>query len=464
MSIRVWLYTGLMLLALAAGACAKPPAADQAKADGGKDAGKGGKGGPQPVTVLTAAVQQRAYAPAIVLQGEIRAAQQATLAAEVAGKVVAIAQRVGEKHGRGAGALISIDPASYDTAITMALADLAEAQQALKRLQNGPREQELAAQEAAVAAAQAKYDQAQDFLGRQQELYDQGAIAETALVDARTAAQTAQAALDAAQQVLSALRQGSRSEDIGAAQARVDQAQSSLAAARLQRTRTAVATPFDAVVTALFVEVGQYVSPGTPLCEIVADKPAEAWFNLPQDKAAQVKPGAAVELRVQSLPEVVITGNVISVSPAADQQSRQFPVRVALKDLRLLPGMAVSGRILTARPAPALVIDDNAPLESKLGLVVYRVRPAAPEGAEAKPGAAPQYSVETVPVELGEHVDGGVVLLTGELRAGDLLVTRGKEQLYTGAKIILANPALPPQTPDGAAAQPGQPSGKDAAK
>ncbi len=235
MSIRVWLYTGLMLLALAAGACAKPPAADQAKADGGKDAGKGGKGGPQPVTVLTAAVQQRAYAPAIVLQGEIRAAQQATLAAEVAGKVVAIAQRVGEKHGRGAGALISIDPASYDTAITMALADLAEAQQALKRLQNGPRQQEIAAQEAAVAAAQAKYDQAQDNLGRQQELYDQGAIAETALVDARTAAQTAQAALDAAQQVLDALRQGSRSEDIGAAQARVDQARSSLAAARLQR-------------------------------------------------------------------------------------------------------------------------------------------------------------------------------------------------------------------------------------
>lgn len=440
MRTNAWLTLAGMILLLGVFACAKPPGGGQGKSGGGNGASPGGKSGPQPVAVLVAPVRQRDYAPALVLQGEIRAAQQTTLAAEVAGRVLAIAHRVGEKHGQSAGALISIDPATYDTAIAAAAADLAEAQQALRLLRAGPRQQEIAAQEAAVAAAQARFEQAQDFLRRQQELFDKGAIAETALVDARTAAQTAQAALEAEQQALSALRQGSRSEDIAAAQARVDQAQSSLSAAQLQRSRTAVTVPFDAVVTQLFVEVGQYVGPGTPLCEIVADKPAEAWFNLPQDKAAQVRPGTIVELRVQALPGATLTGTVLSVSPAADPQTRQFPARVGLQDQRLLPGMAVTGRVLTGKPVPTLVIDDNASLESRLGLVVYRVVPAAPGGDGAGPEGAQLATVETVPVELGEHVDGEVVLLAGELKPGDLLVTRGKEQLYTSAKILIANP------------------------
>jgi HlyD family secretion protein len=443
MSIRSGCIAGLALLALLATACAKPQDAAQAGAGGKAGQGKGGKNGPQPVPVLVAAAALRDYAPALVLQGDIRAAQQTTLAAEVAGRIVAIAHRVGEKHGRGAGALLSIDPASYDAALSAAKANLAGAQEELKRLLNGPRAQEIAAQEAAVSAAQARSDQAQDNLGRQQELFDQGAIAETALIDARTAAQTARAALDAAQQALSALRQGSRSEDIAQARAQVDQAQSSVAAAQLQRSRTAIAVPYDAVVTALYAEVGQYVSVGTPLCEVVADKPAEAWFNLPQDKAALVQPGAAVELRAKSLPDAVLQGRVISISPAADVQTRQFPVRVALNDLRLRPGMAVTGRILTAKPALTLMISDDAALESKLGLVVYRVLPAAGGGGGAGQGAAAPAGVETVPVELGEHLNGEVVVLKGALRAGDLLVTRGKEQLYTGAKISPTNIAPP---------------------
>lgn len=439
MSIKSGLLMAGLLLALLAGGCFKPEGATAEKSGGNASAGKGGKSGPQPIPVLVAPVQLKDYAPAIVLQGDIRAAQQATLAAEVAGKVIAIAHRVGEKHAQNSGALIKIDPASYETAITSAKADLAAAHEALKRLENGPRQEEVAAQEAAVAAAQAKYDQAQDNLRRQQELFEQGAIAETALVDAKTAAQTAQAALTAAQQVLSALRQGSRSEDIAAARARVDQARSILSAAELQRSRTTIAVPFNAIVTSLFVEVGQFVSPGTPLCVIVADKPAEAWFNLPQNKTAQVQPGAAVEIRSQSLPDEILHGKVISVSPAADLQSRQFPVRVALTDLRLQPGMAVTGRILTAKPIPTLVISDNAAVEGKLGLVVYRVLPTGNTNAGTSAATAALAEVETVPVELGEHLNGEVVLLKGDLKAGDLLVTRGKEQIYTSAKIIPIN-------------------------
>jgi hypothetical protein len=46
-------------------------------------------------------------------------------------------------------------------------------------------------------------------------------------------------------------------------------------------------------------------------------------------------------------------------------------------------------------------------------------------------------------VEIGENLDDVVVLLKGDLKPGDMLVTRGKEQLYPSAKIIPTN--LKPQ-------------------
>jgi HlyD family secretion protein len=423
----------LTLLALTVSGCPKPGGAP-----GGMDATGGGMSGPPPVAVIVAPVVMEPYAPAIELTGEARAAQQATLASEVAGKVVAVTRRVGESQPKG-GVLISIDPASYQTALTAAQADLAAAQQQLQRLQAGPREEEIRAQEAAVAAAEAQYKQAQDNLERQRQLYSQGVIPQTAIVAAQTQADAAQAGLEAARQVLENIRLGSRKEDIGAAQARVDQAASGVAAAQLQLSRTTISTAFDAVVSALFVEVGQFVGPGTPVCEIVAAGPAEAWFNLPQDLAAQVKPGAMVELRVDALPEAKLTGSVISIAPAADAGTRQFPVRVACGDERLKPGMTLRGRILTAAPVPTLMLSDDAAVLTKLGQAVYRMVPAAPDAKPSMPGMPALPTVESVPVETGAHYDGLVVLVKGDLKPGDMVVTRGKESLYPSANIIPTN-------------------------
>lgn len=429
MNIRLALLAALTLAALAAGGCHKQD--DPAEAKGGA----GGKKSSPPVPVVLAPVMKQAYAPAITVNGEMRATQSTTLTAEVAGKVVAIAHRIGEKHPKNAGALIRIDPSTYQNSVASAKADLEAAQEALKMLEHGPRPQEIAVQQAAVAAAQARYDQAQDNLKRQQQLFEQGAIAEIALVSARTAVETAQAALQSEQQKLSSLKEGSREEEVAGARARVDQARSSLAAAELQLSRTSIAPPFNAVVSALSVEIGQYVGLGTPLCEVVIDQPAEAWFSMPQEKSAAVKPGSAVEVRCAALPDAVVAGRVISVAPAADAATRQFPVRVAVTDLRLKPGMSVTGRILLATPQPTLVLDMDAALDSKLGLVVYRVvKPA--EGAGGAEGKQAALAIETIPVELGERLDGIVVLLKGDLKEGDMLVTRGKEQLIASSKVI----------------------------
>jgi hypothetical protein len=122
--------------------------------------------------------------------------------------------------------------------------------------------------------------------------------------------------------------------------------------------------------------------------------------------------------------------------------------------------MAVRGRILKGELKPTLMASQDATLESKLGLIVNRV--VTPSGGDGKelPG------FETVSVKTGERVDGLVVILEGDLQAGDLLVTRGKEGLYPGAKLNATNingdkkgagSEAAPAAADGAAAESASP-------
>lgn len=402
-----------------------------------------------PTPVVVEPVLEIPYAPAIELVGEIRASQRAMLSAEVGGRVVGIAHRVGEVHPRSAGALIQLNAADYEAQLAAAEAQLQQAQEGLRMAETGPRAQEIAAQQAQVEAAAAQYELALDNLTRQQELYDAGVTAESQLVAARTQADAARAALSAQQEVLDTLLEGTRDEEIGRVRAGVELAQSQLDQAQLALGKTAIRPAFDAVVTQLLVEVGSFVGPGTPVVEVVATGPAEAWFNLPEEAISEAHPGDVVELTVDALPDEVLSGSVISVSPAADPVSRQFPMRVALSDERALAGMVAHGRLLTEEPRPTLMIKRDATVLGNLGMMVYVM--GQPTGEEAFPGV-PAIPVQMVPVVTGDTYGDLVVVVEGELAAGMMVVTRGNEQLYPGANIVPVN--LQPGGMDGAGGPP----------
>jgi multidrug efflux pump subunit AcrA (membrane-fusion protein) len=167
--------------------------------------------------------------------------------------------------------------------------------------------------------------------------------------------------------------------------------------------------------------------------------------------------GGAVKVICAAFPGEEFVGTVISIAPQANAATRQFPVRVKLSDTRLKAGMAVTGRIFSTAPEPTLMISADATLQGKLGPMVWRVVPPAPEaagdaGAAGAPvgapgGMPPLPGVESVAVETGDMAGGWVVVLKGDLKAGDLLVTRGKENLYPGAKVMVGQPPQAP--PDG---------------
>lgn len=421
----------------------------------------GGMQGPPPVPVMAAAAELRDYAPGIELSGELRAAQRAILAAEVSGKVLRVEKRVGEACAKGR-AVVLVDPATYEVGLAAAKATLEQERQKLAELKNGALDTELAAQQALVDSAQARFDDAAASLARFEELHAKGYVTDEELSRARAEADTAKAALEREQQNLRKMREGTRSESLAAQEARVEQAAASVKAAELALARTKVSPAFDGEVSALMCEAGQFVGPGTPLVEVVSAGPPEAWFNAGEDIAGRLAPGDGVAIRCSAFPGELFQGSVISVAPQANAGTRQFPVRVKLSDAHLKAGMAVSGRIYSAAPKPTLMISADATLQGKLGPLVWRILPpAAPAGeappAEGAPGAEgggmpPLPGVESVAVETGEIDNGWVVVLKGDLKPGDMLVTRGKENLYPGAKVMVgqAPQALPPAAEGGA--------------
>ncbi|MCB1219336.1 MAG: efflux RND transporter periplasmic adaptor subunit [Planctomycetales bacterium] len=387
--------------------------------------------GPPPVAVFVEPVQMVPYSPAIKLIGETKAEQRATLAAEVAGSVTGIRHRVGERHNVSDGWLVSIDPATYQAGVGSAQAAVDMARENLRKAQNGPRSEDVRAQEAQVEAAKARVSQAEDNLKRMEALAAGGVIAETALVTARTEYETAKNAHEAARQVLAAMQAGTREEDIAAAKAAVSQAESNLKNSRVSLGRTTVGPEFDAIVSNLMVEVGQYVGPGTPLVEVVSAGSTEAWFNLPEEELGNVSPGDDVEMRFTAFPDEVFHGAVISISPAANEQTRQFPLRVEIRDERILPGMTVEGRILRSEPVPTKMINMDSVIQAPLGTVCWVMDP--------DPNDPQKTSARQVIIETGARVDNMVVVMSDELQPGMMVVTRGKQQVYPTAMLIPVN-------------------------
>lgn len=161
------------------------------------------------------------------------------------------------------------------------------------------------------------------------------------------------------------------------AQLRVDTTLAELEAARADREsvrldieRTRIRAPIAGILNRREAEVGDYVSVGAPIAEIVENDPLKAVAQVPQHSIHRVQRGdpARVEFNDAEIRE----GTVRHVSSRADTATRTFRVEIEVDNPgRDLPsGISVRVRIpveevMTHRISPALVTLDP---EGRLGI------------------------------------------------------------------------------------------------
>ncbi len=189
---------------------------------------------------------------------EIAQAQAAVRAAQADVK----AAEAGVEAGR-----VALSQATDSSAaqIVAAEADVAAAEAQLAKAHAGARSQEIEQARAARDAAAAESDNMTRQYQRMQRLNAQGAAAKSDLDDAEAAMLSAKAAEKAASQALDVLLEGTRAEDIAAAQAQVDAARGHLAGAKaagkmvdLRKKELAAAEAHLARSKAVLEESGKY--------------------------------------------------------------------------------------------------------------------------------------------------------------------------------------------------------------
>lgn len=146
------------------------------------------------------------------------------------------------------------------------------------------------------------------------------------------------------------------------AEARAQKAQLETAAQRLVDTRHVVPSAGREgarySVTARRVSVGDYVTIGAPLFELVDTDPLELRVRIPERHVADVVTGLAVAITVEAF-EAPFVGTVVRINPAIDVRTRTFEVevRVPNADGRLRPGAFATAELETTREESVLEVE-----------------------------------------------------------------------------------------------------------
>ncbi len=124
---------------------------------------------------------------------------------------------------------------TVNAGLASARSSLAGSLAQLEQVRSGSRAQQIAQAQASVNVAIAQRDDAQTNLNRQNILFQGGATAKATVDSAQTQLEVAQAQLQSAQQNLSLVREGSRTEEVRAAEAVVSGQEANLRQAQAQR-------------------------------------------------------------------------------------------------------------------------------------------------------------------------------------------------------------------------------------
>ncbi|QPC43107.1 efflux RND transporter periplasmic adaptor subunit [Kaustia mangrovi] len=212
-----------------------------------------------------------------------------------------------------------------------------------------------------------------------------------------------------------------RALDEAQAQLLINEARVAVARERLDETR--IHAPFGGYVGFRSVSVGDYVSKGDELVEVVSVDPMKVTFDIPERYLRDVALGQTVTVTLDALPGESFTGKVTAMSPRVTAAGRSLRLRaeVANENARLKPGLFARVAVTLAERDTALLVPESAIVPRGSERFVYTV-------AEGK-----AHFVKVVP---GVRRAGRVEIREG-LEPGDVVVTAGQLKLRDGAPVTV---------------------------
>lgn len=168
-------------------------------------------------------------------------------------------------------------------------------------------------------------------------------------------------------------KKGHRSEtQTAAAQAAFEAAEANIRAMEQQLSFTVMRAPFDGVVDNRFVQVGDYMTPGTPCAWVVGADPFHVVGAVSEAQIGQVKPGTPGSAKLVT--GEMVEGRVSFLASAADAATRTFRLELTVPnpDFALRDGVTAEIRIRSAQ-VPAVRLSPAILSLSEQGVVGVKI-------------------------------------------------------------------------------------------
>ncbi|MDQ0622834.1 EmrA/EmrK family multidrug efflux transporter periplasmic adaptor subunit [Paraburkholderia sp. SIMBA_055] len=287
--------------------------------------------------------------------------------------------------------LVVLDPADARVALEQAEANLAQTVRQVRGLFADDNQYQ-----AQVAQRQSDLSRAQDDLKRRMTVAQTGAVSQEEISHARDAVKSAQAAVEAAQQQLASNRALTANTTI-ANHPNVQASAAKVRDAYLNNARNTLPAPVTGYVAKRSVQVGQRVSPGTPLMAIVPLGAVWVDANFKEVQLKHMRIGQPVELTADVYGSSVVyhgkvvgfsagTGSAFSLLPAQNATGnwikvvQRLPVRIALDPQELEKHPL---RIGLSMQADVSIKDENGGQLGNAQNTVYQTNVFAKYGDEA---------------------------------------------------------------------------------
>jgi RND family efflux transporter MFP subunit len=385
--VGVAFYAGMFSRDNAAQAAAvqEPAAQGRAGAAGRQGGGPAGRGGRGQLTVELAPVVHAAVNRELSVVGNLIGDQTVSVVPKTAGRLQDIAVKLGDRVNRG-----------------QRIAKI-EDEEILEQVRQAEAAFEVA--KATIRQREADLELAKTNVERSRSLFQRQLLPQQTLDDAEAKYQSAQAALDLAR------AQNTQS------QARLDEL-------RINQQNTIITSPVNGFVSRRTVDPGAFVSPNSPVVEVVDITRVRLVANIIEKDLKQIGVGDTTRVEVDAFPGENFMGRIARVSPVLDPSTRTAPIEVEIANAqyRLKPGMYARVGIITESHPNALVVPTNALVDVNGTRGVY---------------LSVNNAAAFHPVKIGIEGNERTEILDG-VAAGDRVVTTGAAGLRNGDPIILA--------------------------
>jgi membrane fusion protein (multidrug efflux system) len=212
--------------------------------------------------------------------------------------------------------------------------------------------------------------------------------------------------------------------DDALANLQVAKANYELAKARLEKTK--IVAPFSGFVGARKVSVGTFLRTGQEITQLANLSEIQVSFSVPERYLASLKRRAEVIVSSTTFPGYNLKGEIISIEPMLDSETRNVNVvaRVKNPENKFRPGMSANLIVILKEIPNALTVPNEAIFAQGNQSFVYVVNNDS--------------TVAATPVTLGLQTADISEVVNG-LKDGMVVIKAGQQKLFSGAKVMPVN-------------------------